>query len=678
MAEQARYDVFLSHNSADKPAVEVLARRLVQAGIQPWLDTWNLIPGEPFQEAIEEALDRCATCAIFVGPSGTGPWQNEEMRAAIQRRVEERCGGERPFRVIPVLLPGAERGQRSRLPSFLVATTWVEFRRTLDDEAAFHRLVCGIRGLAPGPAPGEAVYAGECPYRGLRFFDVQHAPFFFGREALTEWLLNELRGDNRFLAVVGPSGSGKSSLARAGLVAALERGEIEGSETWPIAICRPGPDPLESLAVALGNVPGVAQTPSAIRDLMRDLREDERMLHLTARLALRDGPPERRLALLMDQFEELFTLCHDEELRQALVDNLLYAAGAAEGQAVVLLTLRADFYGKCAVYPRLADALSEHQVLVGPMTGDELERAIERPAQLAGCEFEAGLVERLLDDVRDQPGGLPLLQHALLELWGRREGRRLTHGAYEAIGEVEGALEKRAEAVYHRLTETEREICRRIFLRLTQPGEGTEDTKRRLTQSGGGTEDTELRPTQPGEGSEDTKRRSWQPEEGTEDTKRRVSLRELLPAEGEQEAVEAIVQALADARLVTTESGKGLGGERFVEVAHEAIIQGWSRLREWIEENRDSLRTHRQLTEAAQEWRQSGEDQDFLYRGGRLAALEEWAKARMDELNTLERKFLQASWRAARRRQRRVSAAVALITILAIVATTLDHCGVNP
>ena len=642
MAKEARYDVFLSHNSADKPAVEALARRLVQAGVQPWLDTWNLIPGEPFQEAIEEALDRCATCAIFVGPSGTGPWQNEEMRAAIQRRVEERCGGERPFRVIPVLLPGAERGQRSRLPSFLVATTWVEFRRTLDDEAAFHRLVCGIRGLAPGPAPGEAVYAGECPYRGLRFFDVQHAPFFFGREALTEWLLNELRGDNRFLAVVGPSGSGKSSLARAGLVAALERGEIEGSETWPIAICRPGPDPLESLAVALGNVPGVAQTPSAIRDLMRDLREDERMLHLTARLALRDGPPERRLALLMDQFEELFTLCHDEDLRQALVDNLLYAASAAEGQAVVLLTLRADFYGKCAVYPRLADALSEHQVLVGPMTDDELERAIERPAQLAGCEFEPGLVERLLDDVRDQPGGLPLLQHALLELWGRREVRRLTHGAYEAIGEVEGALEKRAEAVYHRLTEAEQEICRRIFLRLTQPGEGTEDTKRRAT------------------------------------------LQELWPAQGERESVEVVVQTLAgeEARLVTTEGGEALEGECFVEVAHEALIRGWSRLREWIEEDRDSLRMHRQVTEAAQEWQQGDQDESFLHRGARLAAIDEWAGAHADELNALERDFVGASVaaregmeQAARRRRRStiglLSTGLTLITVLAIVATAL-------
>ena len=226
--------------------MDEIARQLVKAGLQPWLDEWNLIPGDPWQEAIEKALVSCATCAVFVGPSGTGPWQNEEMRAAIQRRVSERSASKRPFRVIPVLLPGAERGERSQLPTFLVATTWVEFRQTLDDDHTFHRLVCGIRGIEPGPEPGQAIYEGQCPYRGLQFFDVQHAPFFFGREALTGWLLNELRPtmgkqDTRFLAIIGASGSGKSSLARAGLVAALKRGEIEHSEQWPIYIVRPGP-----------------------------------------------------------------------------------------------------------------------------------------------------------------------------------------------------------------------------------------------------------------------------------------------------------------------------------------------------------------------------------------------------------------------------------------------------
>jgi energy-coupling factor transporter ATP-binding protein EcfA2 len=501
------YDVFLSHNSADKPAVEELARRLVKAGIRPWLDTWNLIPGEPWQEAIEEALERCATCAVFVGPSGTGPWQNEEMRAAIDRRVRESEGR---FRVIPVVLPGAERGERSRLPTFLVATTWVEFRRSLDDEDAFHRLLSGIRGVEPGPSPGQAIYEGECPYRGLQFFNVEHAPFFFGREVLTGWLLDALRGDNRFLAIIGPSGSGKSSLARAGLVAALKRGEIEGSDQWPVIICRPGPDPLESLAVAL------SQDTSEALALMTKLADNERALHITARVALRDAPPERRLVVLVDQVEEVFTLCHDEGLRQALIDNLLYASNVAEGQTMVLLAMRADFYGKCAAYPTLAAALADHQLLVGPMTEDELRRAIERPAQLAGCEFEPGLVDTLLRDVLDQPGGLPLLQHALLELWDQRQGRRLTRAAYQSIGGVAGALEQRAEAVYGQLSAPEQEICRRIFLRVTQPGEGTEDTKRR------------------------------------------VSLQELLPAEGQAEAVEAVVRTLAGpaARLVTTEGGR--------------------------------------------------------------------------------------------------------------------------
>jgi hypothetical protein len=593
-------DVFLSHNNADKPAVEELARRLVQEGVQPWLDKWNLIPGQPWQEAIEGALQGCATCAVFIGPSGAGPWQNEEMRAAIDRRVRESQGG---FRVIPVLLPGAERGERSRLPTFLVATTWVEFRHSLDDEDAFHRLVCGIRGVQPGPGPGRALYEGACPYRGLQFFDVEHAPFFFGREALTGWLLNALRGDNRFLAIVGPSGSGKSSLARAGLVAALGQGEIEGSAGWPVVICRPGPDPLESLAVALSKV--VPQTPSALREMTRTLGTDEQLLHATTRLALRDAPPERRLVVLVDQFEEAFTLCRDASARQALVKNLLYAAHVIQGQTIVLLTLRADFYGKCAANPALAAALSEHQFLVGPMAEDELRQAIERPAQRVGCEFELGLVDRLLDDVRGQPGGLPLLQHALLELWGRREGRRLTRAAYDAIGRVEGALQQRAEAVYGSLAGPEQEICRRIFLRLTQPGEGTEDTKRR------------------------------------------VAFRELLPADGgpRQATVEAVVQRLAgqEARLVTTE-GEGVpSGSQFVEVAHEALIRGWPRLQAWIDENRAALHIQRRLAEAARDWEENNRDESYLYRGARLAEALAWSSVCADDLNSLECTFLEAS-----------------------------------
>ena len=272
------YHVFLSHSRDDKAAVEELARRLAREGIQPWLDKWNLIPGDPWQPAIEKALAESETCAVFVGPSGVGPWQNEEKRVRDSARR---------FRVIPVLLPGAQRGERSSLPTFLTATTWAEFRDSLDDADAFHRLVCGIRGVEPGPGPGEAIYQGQCPYRGLRVFDVNDAVFFFGREALVEWLLNEVRPAtegqpvNRFLAIVGASGSGKSSVTRAGMAAGLKHGAVPGSSRWPIAIFRPGSDPLESLAVALSRVVNVGQGASALADLIGELQRNEKALHLT-------------------------------------------------------------------------------------------------------------------------------------------------------------------------------------------------------------------------------------------------------------------------------------------------------------------------------------------------------------------------------------------------------------
>jgi hypothetical protein len=393
------FQVFLSHSSADKAAVEELGRRLLKEGIEAWLDKWNLIPGDQWQPAIEKALAESETCAVFVGPSGFGPWQNEEMRAAIDRRVQD---SDRHFRVIPVLLPGARRAERSSLPTFLAATTWVEFRDSLDDQDAFHRLLSGIRGVEPGAGPGQAIFDGRCPYRGLRVFDVEDTPFFFGREALVEWLLNELRlaveeqQANRFLAIVGSSGSGKSSVARAGLIAGLKRDAIPGGSRWPIAICRPGSDPMASLAVALSRVVNFGQGVSAIGDLVTELQKSEKTLHLVARRALPENAPDLRLVVVVDQFEEVFTLCRNDAVREALVSNLLYAAKVAQGQTLVILTMRADFYGKCAAIADLAAALSDHNFLVGPMTDDELVRAIERPAQLAGCEFDAGLVDLLV------------------------------------------------------------------------------------------------------------------------------------------------------------------------------------------------------------------------------------------------------------------------------------------
>jgi hypothetical protein len=314
------------------------------------------------------------------------------------------------------------------------------------------------------------------------------------------------------------------------------------------------------------------------------------------------------LVVLVDQFEEVFTLCDKDELRDALVSNLLYAAKVAHGPTLVILTMRADFYGKCAANIELAAAMSDHNFLVGPMTDDDLRRAIERPTQLVGCEFDAGLVDLLMQDVRHQPGALPLLQHALLELWNKREGRRLTIKAYQEIGKLEGALQRRADDTLKAFSQDERELCRRTFLRLTQPGEGTEDTKRR------------------------------------------VSMRELLSFSEKSAAEEQIIQRLADASLLTTE-GDPSQRDAFVEVAHEALIRNWPQLRKWIDADRAGLRTRTRLTETARDWKNSGRDTAYLYTGGRLLIAEEWAGSHADELSSDEAEFLRCSRETQRQRQ---------------------------
>ena len=636
MQREKRYDVFLSHNSADKPTVEYLAQRLRQEGLEPFLDKWHLVPGDPWQEALEEALDQSRTCAVFLGPEGLGPWENEEMRVALNQRVRAP-----DFRVIPVLLSESQMPERGRLPPFLARLTWVDFRAGLDDADAFHRLVCGIKGVAPGP-PGEVAPPEEvCPFRGLAPFREEDAPFFFGREALTQWLVEALRKD-RFLAVIGPSGSGKSSVVLAGLIPALRRGDLPGSDGWEIVTLQPGERPLEALAAVVAPLLAEgAESVAATRRLLDDLAADERSLHLVTKLALARCPQAERLVLVVDQFEELFTLCRDEGARRAFMDNLLYASGVAGGQTIVVLTMRADFYPRCLTYPDLAARLESGQVAVTPMTEEELYQAIELPAQKVGLAFEKGLVDAILDDVLGEPGALPLLQYALLELWQRREGRRLTFRAYHDIGGVEGAIARRAEEIYAGFTSQEQGLMRRVMMRLVQPGIGTEDTRRRATLA-------ELSPLKTSEVSEDFG------------------------------SLERVVKALADARLVTTGRDPA-SGQVMVEVAHEALIRGWPRLQGWLDEDRAALLIHRRLTEAAQEWERLGRDEGALLRGARLAEAEEWAEKHGQEMNPLEQEFLEASLvlqeqdhRTARQRVRRTIAglvgALVVISVLALLA----------
>jgi WD40 repeat protein/class 3 adenylate cyclase len=468
-----------------------------------------------------------------------------------------------------------------------------------------------------------------CPYKGLAAFEAEDNEFFFGREKLVAELTARLAG-TRFLAVVGPSGCGKSSVVRAGLLPAIWGNTLPGSAHWQTLVLTPGAHPLEELAVRLSLLPGIEAGASALHEA---LENHPQALHLTVRQALADAsapggePDDARLLLVVDQFEEVFALCHDEAERRGFIDALLCAVEAEGARIVVVPTIRADFYGRCADYPKLAAQLADN-MLVGPLGEGDLRAVIERPAEVVGLRLEPGLADTLVGDVAGEPGALPLLSHALLETWQRRRGRTLTLEGYAAAGGVSGAIAQTADTVYDAFSPDEKAVARGIFLRLTELGE-----------------------------------------EGTQDTRRRVAPRELVRTPEEAPVVASVLKTLADARLITTGGGPALSGaegplpreserpvpsiaEGTVEVAHEALIREWPTLRRWLEEDREGLRIHRHLTEAALEWERLERPADELYRGARLAAAVEWQASHSEALNPLEREFLEASLELAEREER--------------------------
>ncbi len=446
--------------------------------------------------------------------------------------------------------------------------------------------------MAAPPAPGEP------PYRGLEYFDVEDSARFFGREGLTARLVQRVRS-TRLLAVVGASGSGKSSLVRAGLVAARDR--EAPADGRPGIVITPTAHPLEALALGLA---AAGRSSRSIAGLVDDLARDPRTLHLAARRLAGRGPRREGEAILLvvDQFEELFTLCRDIGERSAFVANLMTAV-AMGGPIAVVIALRADFYAHLAAYSDLRSAVAKEQEYIGPMTAEELRRTITGPAEQGDWRLGAGLVDLILHDLEDAPGALPLLSHALLETWHRRRGREMTVEGYGEAGGVRKAIAFTADRLFgQELDVDERAIGRRLLLRLTELGDGTADTRRR------------------------------------------VALRELIP-DSPPEANAAstrVLNRLTEARLVTT-------GENTAEVAHEALIREWPTLHAWLSEDREGLRMHRQITEAADQWEAMERDPGALYRGTRLARALDWAAAHPDTLNDRELAFVAESDVLARR-----------------------------
>jgi WD40 repeat protein/tRNA A-37 threonylcarbamoyl transferase component Bud32 len=458
------------------------------------------------------------------------------------------------------------------------------------------------RALSTTPTPTRLAAQGFCPFKGLASFEPSDADYFFGRERLVAELVARLVGAT-FLGIVGPSGSGKSSVLRAGLLPALAGGVLPGSDRWRRVLMRPGEQPLEELRRMLA---------SGARDPVAE--------------ALKALPADERILLAVDQLEELFTACTDEGQRAAFVDVLTRATADPRGRAVVAVALRADFYGRFAGYPELAELLGPNHVLVGPMQASELRRAVELPAGRVGLRVEPELVDALVDDIEGEPGALPLLSTALLELWGKRSDNTLTLASYRESGGVHGAVARLAERTYAGIPETNTALVRAIMLRLVGEGEG----------------DAAVR--------------------------RRASLVEL-DLEHNRET-ENVLATLADSRLVTVSEGS-------VEVAHEALLREWPRLREWIEEDGQGRRLRRHITQAATEWDTAGRDQGELYRGARLAAALDWSTDHTLELNELERAFVSESRevsetenkrvRRTNRRLRGLLAGVAVLLVAAVI-----------
>lgn len=468
-----------------------------------------------------------------------------------------------------------------------VLTLLDDFRHALDGGSA--------RLIMPVEVEDEAAEVIN-PFKGLRAFGEADAEDFFGRETLVQQLLARL-GDGgdlvRFLAVVGPSGSGKSSVVKAGLMPALRRGGLPGSEHWFMVDFLPGPHPFEELEAALLRV---AVNPPA--SLLEQLREGERgLLRAVRRILPADEAVE--IVLVIDQFEEVFTLVQNEAERKLFLSSLVAAVLDERSRVRVVLTLRADFTDRPLRYVDFGELMHKRSEFVLPLTPDELERAIVGPARRVGLRLEPGLTSTMIREVGEQPGGLPLLQYALTALYEKREGHILTKVAYAEIGGVLGALGRRAEEAYVRLDAAGHAVVRQLFLRLVTLGEGAEDTRRRVRRS------------------------------------------EIESISHPQSTINNVIEAFGKHRLLAFDRDPVTRGPT-VEVAHEALLREWPRLREWLSESRADVRLQRQLATAAAEWHNSHQDVSFLLTGARLEQFESWVVDTTIVLTRNERTYLEA------------------------------------
>jgi hypothetical protein len=602
--------LFLSYNHTDHQAVLAIRRLLELRGLRTFLDRDHLAPGLLWPQALEQALKSSRAVAVFLGPHDLGLWQKREMFFALDLQVQFERENRR-FPVIPVLLRDAQPQM-----GFLFQNTWVDFRDTTHETEALEML---IRSIERNEGAATQTTLSICPYLGLRAFEEEDQAFYFGREAFVAQLVQKV-GNRSIVVVVGPSGSGKSSVVLAGLLPRLRR-HRSPLVTWDAITFTPGDNPWWNLAHAL--VPLLEPNLSEIQRVDRAgilaeaLRKRNGALAGTFRRALEISHGTGRLLVVVDQFEEMFTLAPGEKdledagkeakapkaNRACFLEDMLAATRAAP--VTIVFTLRADYYSHALNVSReLSDALNTGQVALGPMLPDELRQAVIGPSLRVGVEFEPGLVNRILNDVGHEPGRLPLLGYTLKLLWDRRNGRTLTAQAYDALNGVTGAIKEQADSIYEALSDAEKNACRALLGRLIH-----------ISPAGTEGSDTRLRT-----GRSEIGEAGWQ-----------IALKLAAP----------------DVRLLVIARDLESGGET-AEVAHEAMIRGWKKLGDWLQEDRSFLLWRQQLKVFLSNWllirgTAGSVGEEALLRGPALDKALNWWRSRPSDLNAPERDFIAAS-----------------------------------
>lgn len=609
------------------------------------LELWR---GEPYEELRYEDFAQSEITRLTLLRDGAAEEScaarleqgvDAQLIADIDQLVSDRPLSERPVALLMTALYRAGRQADAlraysrfaeRLGEELGLEPSPELRR-LEEQVLLH-------DMGQGAHPSHVGDIATNPYRGLEVFRAQDSGVFFGRDRPTATLLSRIGDGQTLITLVGASGSGKSSIVRAGLIPALRKQSLPSSDRWLVATMVPGAHPFVELETAL--LRSALDAPSSLGDQLAD--RDNGVL----RAALRVLPDDdSRLVLVIDQLEELFTLAGEDDARDFL-EGLVAAASDSRGRIIVVATLRSDFYTHALESPQFGTTMSDGVVNVVPLLPDELEEAATRPAELAGATIEPSLLAALISDILGRPGGLPLFEFALTDLYDGAEDGTMTLAAYREIGGLAGSLTNRAEGLYESLTTQQQEAARQLFLRLVALTEGEEQGRRRVTAA------------------------------------------ELLQLEIDTLDLQRVIDEFARHRLLTLDRGPTTG-EPTVEVAHEALLSEWTRLKGWIDDAREDLRRYASLAVAADEWTRSGNDPDYLWKGRRLRDYEQWAATATIQLTQTDRAFLEESIAGQtleeeqahvieRRDRRRSWGLVAAMSTLGIVAIVVAASWLAP